>query len=166
MDNLCNNWTIRPAKRLKVRGMRTVGLTSMSTPRAVWIYICNIPALFTGESSKVRRHCSCLASISQSSRQIKSIEANLMSDIWASVTDVSIHFAHNSNMLITVQQRVFPFVSHMTCPARVGSFVCFEACIREDNNQSLGVLVGGRYRDMLLSVKFWKLWGRTRLAVP
>ena len=37
MDSLCSNWTIRPAKRLKVRGMRTVGETSMSTPLAVWM---------------------------------------------------------------------------------------------------------------------------------
>ena len=45
-----------PAKRLKVRGIRTVGLTSIRTPLAVCMYICSFPALLTGESSRVRRH--------------------------------------------------------------------------------------------------------------
>ena len=47
---------MRPAKRLKVRGMRTVGETSMRTPLAVWMYIWSLPALLTGESRRVRRH--------------------------------------------------------------------------------------------------------------
>ena len=37
MLRLCSSWTMRPAKRLKVRGMRTVGETSMRTPFAVWM---------------------------------------------------------------------------------------------------------------------------------
>lgn len=37
IDSVCRSWTMRPAKRLKVRGMRTVGLTSMRTPLAVWM---------------------------------------------------------------------------------------------------------------------------------
>lgn len=47
---------MRPLNRLKVRGIRTLGLTSMSTPLAVWMYTCNRPDLFKGESSRVRRH--------------------------------------------------------------------------------------------------------------
>lgn len=35
MERRWRSWTIRPAKRLNVRGMRTVGETSMSTPLAV-----------------------------------------------------------------------------------------------------------------------------------
>ena len=46
-----------PANRLKVRGMRTVGLTLMSTFLEVWMYIWSFPALLIGESSNVRRHC-------------------------------------------------------------------------------------------------------------
>jgi hypothetical protein len=50
---------MRPANRLKVRGMRTVGLTSMRTPLAVWMKICSLPALLIGESRRVSRHCRC-----------------------------------------------------------------------------------------------------------
>lgn len=37
MLRLWRSWTMRPAKRLKVRGIRTVGETSMRTPLAVWM---------------------------------------------------------------------------------------------------------------------------------
>ena len=37
IDNLWSNWTMRPANRLNVRGMRTVGLTSISTPFVDWM---------------------------------------------------------------------------------------------------------------------------------
>ena len=49
---------ISPLNRLNVRGMRTCGLTSMSTPLAVWMYTCSSPALLSGESRSVRRHYS------------------------------------------------------------------------------------------------------------
>ena len=62
MESRCKSCTMRPAKRLKVRGIRTVGLTSMRTPFAVWMYICSFPALFNGESSNVRRHYGRLSS--------------------------------------------------------------------------------------------------------
>lgn len=35
IDSRWSSWTIKPAKRLKVRGMRTEGETSISTPLAV-----------------------------------------------------------------------------------------------------------------------------------
>lgn len=44
-----------PQNRLNVRGMRVCGDTSMRTPLAVWMYTCNKPALFSGESSKVSK---------------------------------------------------------------------------------------------------------------
>lgn len=37
MERRWRSWTIRPAKRLKVRGMRTVGETSIRTLEAVWM---------------------------------------------------------------------------------------------------------------------------------
>lgn len=37
MESLWRSCTMRPAKRLKVRGIRTVGETSMRTPFAVWM---------------------------------------------------------------------------------------------------------------------------------
>lgn len=47
---------MRPEKRLNVLGILTDGFTSMSTPFAVWMYTWRRPALFSGESSSVRRH--------------------------------------------------------------------------------------------------------------
>jgi len=38
------------------------------------------------------------------------------------------------------------------------SFVCFETGIGEDDNESLGISIGARYRSMLLGNKLWKLW--------
>lgn len=35
IDKRCSSWTMRPANRLKVRGMRTEGETSIRTPLAV-----------------------------------------------------------------------------------------------------------------------------------
>lgn len=65
MESRCRSCTIRPANRLKVRGMRTVGLTSMRTPLAVWMYIWSRPALLMGESRRVSRHyCSSVSPIS------------------------------------------------------------------------------------------------------
>jgi hypothetical protein len=37
IDRRCKSCTIRPANRLKVRGMRTEGETSIKTPLAVWM---------------------------------------------------------------------------------------------------------------------------------
>ena len=61
MASLCKSCTIRPLKRLKVRGMRTCGLTSIRTPFAVWMYTWSRPALFSGESSKVSKHCASIS---------------------------------------------------------------------------------------------------------
>jgi hypothetical protein len=56
IDSRCKSWTIKPAKRLNVLGIRTLGLTSIRTPFAVWMNICNLPALLMGESRSVSRH--------------------------------------------------------------------------------------------------------------
>lgn len=44
---------MRPAKRLKVRGRRSCGLTSMRTRCCVWMKTWRRPALFSGESRSV-----------------------------------------------------------------------------------------------------------------
>ena len=56
IDNLCSSCTMTPAKRLNVRGIRRVGLTSMRTPLDVWMNIWSLPALLMGESRRVSRH--------------------------------------------------------------------------------------------------------------
>ena len=51
------NLPINPLNLLNVRGILTCGFTSIRTPLAVWMYTCSRPALFSGESSSVSRHC-------------------------------------------------------------------------------------------------------------
>jgi len=75
-----------------------------------------------------------------------------MRDIWSSIADVSAHLSHDPNVLIAVQERELFILS--TRFAGMGSFVGLETRIREDDNQSLGVFVGGGNRSMLLSDHF------------
>ena len=46
---LCNSWTIRPEKRLKVRGIRILGDTSINTFVREWMKTCG--------GAEVRRLC-------------------------------------------------------------------------------------------------------------
>jgi len=81
----------------------------------------------------------------------------LVCDIWPSVTDVSAHLSHHSNVLVAVQEReffIFP-----TRFASVGGLVGFETRVREDDDQPLGVLVVRRDRDVLVSNHLWQFWG-------
>lgn len=56
IESLCKSCTIRPEKRLKVRGIRVCGFISISTFFWVRMYICSLPALFRGESIRDSRH--------------------------------------------------------------------------------------------------------------
>lgn len=78
-------------------------------------------------------------------------ESNLVSDIRSSLAYVPVHLAHNSNMFVTVEKRIFllSLDAHVTS-ACVGGFVGFETGMRQNNNQAPRVSVGRRYGDMLL----------------
>lgn len=65
-----------------------------------------------------------------------------MRDIWSGVTDVPVHLPHDSNMLITIQKRVF-FVLYDAAPAAMRGFVRFETRIGENDNQPLCIFIGG-----------------------
>ena len=69
--------------------------------------------------------------------------SNLVGDIRASVTDVSVHLPHDANVFIAVEERVLFLSLHaQAARAAMGRLVCLEAGIGEHNNESLGVLVG------------------------
>lgn len=74
---------------------------------------------------------------------------NLMCDIWTSVADVAIHLAHDADVFIAVQKRVFLLTLSAGSTATIAGLVCLETGIGEDDDQSLGVFVGGRNRRML-----------------
>lgn len=69
--------------------------------------------------------------------------SNLVSDIGASITDVSVHLAHDTNVLIAVEERVLLLSLHAhAAGAAVGGLVGLEAGVGEHHDEPLGVLVG------------------------
>ena len=78
-----------------------------------------------------------------------------MCNVRSGVTDVSVHLAHDSDMLITVQQRVF-LISCPSSPATVGCPVRFEAGVRQNNNEPLRVFIVGGDWYMLFRNETWK----------
>jgi len=89
--------------------------------------------------------------------------SNLVSDIRSCVTDVTIHFAHDTDVLVTVQQRVFLLALAAWSVAAKAGFVGLEAGIGEDDDQSLAVFVGGWDGDVLFGDELWEGWWRKRL---
>jgi hypothetical protein len=75
-----------------------------------------------------------------------------MGYVGSGITDVTAHFAHDTNVLIAVQQRVFFFFAARLAAA-VGCTVGLEAGIRKDYNQSFRVLVTGGNGHVLLGNK-------------
>jgi len=86
-----------------------------------------------------------------------------MGDVGSGIADVTAHLAHNTNVLVTVQQRVFFFLASRL-PAAVGCPVCLEGGIRKDDNQSFRVLVACGDGHVLLGNKPWELGRRKRLG--
>jgi hypothetical protein len=83
------------------------------------------------------------------------LRAYLVSDIRPGIADVTVHLAHDANVLIAVQERVF-LISWASLPATaVDGFVRFETGIGEDNDHPLGARVGGRNWNMLLGDESW-----------
>lgn len=84
-----------------------------------------------------------------------------MGYVWPRLADVSVHLAHNANVLIAVQQRVLFLALDAHVPsAGVGGLVRFETGVREDNDQALRVFISRDDRNMLLGHQLWQLRGR------
>jgi hypothetical protein len=73
-----------------------------------------------------------------------------VSDIRSSIADISVHLAHDSNVFVTVEERVLLVSDCAHSARRVRSLVRLETGIREHHNKTLGVLVVRSNRDMLL----------------
>ena len=78
---------------------------------------------------------------------------NLVRDVWARFTNISTHLTHDANVFITVQQRVFFIFA--TCATAMGRPIRLEARMRENNDESLSVLVPVGYRYMLFGDESW-----------
>lgn len=83
-----------------------------------------------------------------------------MGDVGSSLTDVPVHLAQDTNVLVAVQQRVLVIAldAHVTRTG-VGGLVGLETGMGQDDNQSLRILVGRRDGDMLLGDQLRKLGG-------
>lgn len=65
-----------------------------------------------------------------------------MCDIRPCIADVSIHFSHDSDMLIAVEKRVF-LIFNTAVPATMRCLVGLKACVRKHDDQSLSIFVIG-----------------------
>ena len=86
----------------------------------------------------------------------------LVGDVGSCIADVAVHLAHDSNVLVAVQQRVLLLAratsSAMRCLVRL------EARIGEHDDQALGVLVRGRNGVSLLGNELRQRWRRQGLC--
>ena len=55
-----------------------------------------------------------------------------MSDVWSSIADVTVHLSHDTNMLITVEQRVLVVFDAIASAVR--RFVGLKARVGQDDN--------------------------------
>jgi hypothetical protein len=80
-----------------------------------------------------------------------------MGDVWTSITNVSIHLAKNSDVLIAVEERILILAMHAR-PARASmrGLVSLEAGIGQHHNKTLRVLIGGWDRSVLFSYQLWQ----------
>ena len=76
---------------------------------------------------------------------------HLVGDVWSCFANVSIHLPHHTNMVITVEKRVFFFSSIWTLGIRMRSAISLETGVGEDYDQSACVLVGRSDWCMLFS---------------
>jgi hypothetical protein len=90
------------------------------------------------------------------------VESYLVSNIRASFADITVHLAHDTNVLIAVQQRELLILGATT--AAGNRLVGLQTGIGEDHDQTLSVLVMGWNRSMLLSNELRQLWRRTGLG--
>lgn len=89
--------------------------------------------------------------------------ANLMGDIRPSIADVAVHLAHDADVLVAIQERVLLFPDAIAV-GPVRCLVSLETGIGENDNETLGILVIGGNRDMLLGDKLRKRRRRKRLG--
>lgn len=85
-----------------------------------------------------------------------------MRDVRSSIANVAVHLAHDTDVLVAVEERVL-FLAVGTKPARtaaVRGLVRLKAGIGEDDNESLGVFVRVCDGDVLLGHQLWE--GRRR----
>jgi len=88
-----------------------------------------------------------------------------MRDVWTSIADIAVHLAHHTDMLVTVEQRVLVVLGAITPTNSMRRLVGLEACIGQDYDQALGVLVTAGNRYVLLGDQLREAGRRQRLCL-
>lgn len=86
-----------------------------------------------------------------------------MGNIRSSLADVSVHLAHHTDMLVAVEQGVFLITVGAAASAMRGA-ESFQACMRQDDDQALGLFIVGGDGDMLLGDQLRQFGRRARLG--
>ena len=80
-----------------------------------------------------------------------------MSDVWTRLTDIAAHLAHDTDVVVAVEEIVFVLPPAGPATRAVRRLVCLKGGIAEHDNQALRVLVVGGDWLVLLSYKLWQL---------
>ncbi len=74
---------------------------------------------------------------------------NLVCNVRSGIANVAVHLAHHTDMLVTVEQRVFLLALATGSIATETGLVSLKTGIRENDDQSLRIFIGRRDRNML-----------------
>lgn len=85
-----------------------------------------------------------------------------MGDVRTSITDIAVHLAHDANVFIAVQQRVFVILHSISTMC---GLVGLQAGVGQDDNEALGILIGGRDGDGLFGDELRQRWRWKRLGL-
>ena len=86
-----------------------------------------------------------------------------MSDIGSCITDIAVHLAHNTDVLVAVEERIF-LVALAWSATSVRRLVGLETGIGEDNDEAFAAFVAGWNGDMLFSDELRELGRGERLG--
>lgn len=76
---------------------------------------------------------------------------NLVGDVWSGIANVAVHLAHDANVLVAIEQRIFVVPARAQAPApAVRRLVRLEAGIGEHDDEAFGIFVVRGDCDVLL----------------
>lgn len=87
-----------------------------------------------------------------------------MSDVRPGLADVTVQLAHDTDVLVRVEERILLLSTVGSPSGAVGGSVGLEAGVGEDDDEPLGVLVLRGDGDMLLCDELRQLWRRAGLS--
>lgn len=88
---------------------------------------------------------------------------HLMRDVGSRVANVTVHLAHNTDVFVAVEKRIFVLALHAHAAgaaAAVGGLVGFEAGIGEDYDKPRGILIACSDGDVLFRDELRQGWRR------